>query len=318
MLYGKYQFFCRLETDAVLPPYKGSTFRGVFGWALKSVVCALRRQECGECLLKERCLYALVFETPKVTVRQGYSRIAAPPHPFVIEPPLSKETVFPQGASFDFSLLLFGEANKNLPYFIYAFEQMGRMGMGKRVKGERGRFVLKKVESGGELVYSNRDQKLRLDRPFHVIDLRKPESYAKTSHQVKLSLLTPLRLKFQNELKAELPFHVLVRAMLRRVSSLMNFYGEGEPSLDYRGLVRQIKEIYERVSGTRPTEEMSDKGITSLSSENFNMYKGKIKKDLLTRFGAYALKELEIASLGKRPDTRYGIRMDKRKIEIVY
>ena len=40
MLYGKYRFSCRLENDAVLPFYKGSTFRGVFGIALKKVVCA--------------------------------------------------------------------------------------------------------------------------------------------------------------------------------------------------------------------------------------------------------------------------------------
>lgn len=272
MLYGKYQFFCRLETDAVLPPYKGSTFRGVFGWALKSVVCALRRQECEECLLRERCIYALVFETPRAAVRRGYSRLATPPHPFVIEPPLSAERIFPKGSSFDFSLILFGEANRNLSYFIYAFEQMGKMGIGKRVKGERGRFVLEKVERRGEAVYSDRDQKLRLDRPFDSMDLRRPEFYSESVHEVKLTLLTPLRLKFQNELKAELPFHLLVRAMLRRVSSLMNFYGQGEPPLDYRGLVRQAEGVdiarsslkwfdWERYSG-RQDQRMLMGGIT--------------------------------------------------------
>jgi hypothetical protein len=36
MQYGKYQFSCFFETEAELPPYKGSTFRGVFGIALKN------------------------------------------------------------------------------------------------------------------------------------------------------------------------------------------------------------------------------------------------------------------------------------------
>jgi len=36
------------------------------------------------------------------------------------------------------------------------------------------------------------------------------------------------------------------------------------------------------------------------------------------RFGAYALKELEIASLGRHPNARYGLRIDKNRIEIVY
>lgn len=91
--------------------------------------------------------------------------------------------------------------------------------------------------------------------------------------------------------------------------------------LDIQGVFRrqeEITQIYERLCGSRPIEEMSDKGITNLSHENFNMYKGKIKRDLLTGFGAYALKDLEIASIGKRPDTRYGIKMDRNRIEMVY
>lgn len=80
----------------------------------------------------------------------------------------------------------------------------------------------------------------------------------------------------------------------------------------------QITDLYRKVSGTRPLEEMSDTGIVNLNADNFNMYKGKIKQDLLGRFGPYALKDLEIASVGSRPNTRYGIRMDRSKIEIVY
>ncbi|MBW2117546.1 MAG: TIGR02584 family CRISPR-associated protein [Deltaproteobacteria bacterium] len=80
----------------------------------------------------------------------------------------------------------------------------------------------------------------------------------------------------------------------------------------------EITDIYRKVSGARPLNEMSDTGIINLTTENFNMYKGKMKKELLNRFGPYALKDLEIASAGSRPNTRYGIMMDRSKIEIVY
>lgn len=80
----------------------------------------------------------------------------------------------------------------------------------------------------------------------------------------------------------------------------------------------QITNLYRKVCGTRPINEMSDSGITSLSTENFNTYKAKIKGNLLGRFGPYALKDLEITSVGSRPNTQYGILMDRAKIEIVY
>jgi CRISPR-associated protein (TIGR02584 family) len=80
----------------------------------------------------------------------------------------------------------------------------------------------------------------------------------------------------------------------------------------------QITELYRRMCGTRPLNEMSDTGITGLDGDNFNSYKSKIKENLQKSFGQHAVKELEIASLGTRPNTRYGIMMDKSKIEIVY
>ena len=56
-------------------------------------------------------------------------------------------------------------------------------------------------------------------------------------------LETPLRLKFNNRLQADLPFHVLVRAMLRRISTLAAAFDGQEPDLDYKGLVRRAAEV---------------------------------------------------------------------------
>jgi CRISPR-associated protein Csx14 len=80
----------------------------------------------------------------------------------------------------------------------------------------------------------------------------------------------------------------------------------------------RISEIYRRLSGKKPFEEMSDTGILNLNSDNFSMYKAKIRKELQNRFGLYSLRDLDIASAGQRPNTRYGIRLDKGRIEVVY
>lgn len=243
MLFGRYEFICRLIEDAQLPVFKGSTFRGVFGRALKKVVCALKTQECSQCLLKQRCVYALVFETPIAADAAKGARIAAQPHPFVIEPPLETETCLSKGAAFNFHLLLFGDTNLNLPYFIYAFEQIGQTGIGKRINGKRGRFTLEEVRTETEPIYSGTDNKLRLGEAFNKISIKAPECSSENLSRLTLHMITPMRLKFENRLKAELPFHILVRAMLRRVSSLFESYGDGEPDLDYRGLVKKAEDV---------------------------------------------------------------------------
>lgn len=77
-----------------------------------------------------------------------------------------------------------------------------------------------------------------------------------------------------------------------------------------------VVRMYERIPGGRLIEEMSDSGIRSLSRENFQSYKSKIRRELLTAFGQSHLAQLEIAAVGVRPDTRYGILLDRNRIRM--
>jgi hypothetical protein len=243
MFYGKYHFHCLFTGDAILPPYKGSTFRGVFGHALKKVVCALKHQKCQNCLLKNNCIYAFVFETRYAIDLPENFRTTAPPHPFVIEPPDDTTTFFKKGSAFDFSLILFGETNNSLPYFIYALDQMGKMGIGKKVDGKRGQFCLSSVSMNNTVIYSESDRSLRPGWSPCQLKLRDNTDCSCEIRKICVTLETPLRLKFQNHLNADLPFHVLVRAMLRRLSLLFSVYGNGEPNLNYRQLVSDANSI---------------------------------------------------------------------------
>lgn len=79
----------------------------------------------------------------------------------------------------------------------------------------------------------------------------------------------------------------------------------------------EITRLYKQLRGTRPLEEMSPSGIRGLDKENFNSSKSRIKEDLLNAFGPMALEKLEIASVGKRNEKRYGIWLDRDAIEVV-
>ena len=191
-----------------------------------------------------------MFETAVAVSPGGLSRQNVAPHPFVIEPPEENQNHFDAGSPLSFSLMLFGQVNHSLPYFIYAIEQMGREGIGRRINSKRGRFAIEAVGLDGQAVYFPTDGRLRTDIPLEALDLR-PLPTVSTVTGATVTLETPLRLKYNNHLTAELPFHVLVRAMLRRASALMAAYGEGEPTLDYRGMVARAAAIIAEPSRLR-------------------------------------------------------------------
>ncbi|NQU02591.1 MAG: CRISPR system precrRNA processing endoribonuclease RAMP protein Cas6 [Syntrophaceae bacterium] len=246
MLYGNYVFSCRLESDAILPVYKGSTFRGVFGTALKRVVCALKLQDCKDCLLRNKCVYSLAFETPGGEyTNQDSRRIPSPPHPYVIEPSFTTKTHYKKGEPFEFTLILFGKINDYLPYFIYAIEQMGMIGIGKKIDGKRPGFALERIAAEDKsIIYSSHDKKVRngdFSRNIYLHDVSHDTDESAEGLEIKIE--TPLRLKFRNRLEANLPFHILIRTALRRISSLYNYYGNGEPALNYKDLVKRADDI---------------------------------------------------------------------------
>jgi hypothetical protein len=243
MLYGRYEFQCSLTSKAYLPPFKGSTFRGAFGSSLKRVSCVLRHQECAACLLKERCLYSYVFETHLSDEVKRQTRHGSTPHPFLLEPPPTEEREFGPGDSFEMSMTLFGEVNRQLPYLVHTVERMGEAGLGRRDRGS-GKFRLLRVLNRGQAIFEAEEGRLRnVDAseeiaPEALCPAPEQGSEAQGVIRMKVTLATPLRLKRDNRLADRLPFQLLVRAALRRVSELFAAFGGGEPALDYPGLVR--------------------------------------------------------------------------------
>ena len=251
MLFGNYLFTCDFRDDAILPEYKGSTFRGVFGHALKRVVCALKRQDCRDCLLRSQCIYVFIFKPPPPAGKSAASS-ATPLHPYVIEPTADIRTQYKKGDSFDFHLLLFGRANDYLPYFIYAFDQIGQGGIGRKIDGKRPSFSLASVFAKGVPVYSNETGKINAgDYTERLPVTAATQDSATEVGHLGVHLLSPLRVKYENHLQADLPFHILVRAALRRISSLCIAFGGGEPDLDYRGLVARAYDVQTTVSDLR-------------------------------------------------------------------
>lgn len=242
---AKYQIMLRAgEKGLHLPPYKGSTLRGGFGHVFHRICCSQREEKCGLCLLAQSCPYAQIFEPappPGSEVLKNYSDI---PRPFVIEPPLETKTHYQPGETLTFGLILIGQAIAYLPYFILAFKELGNIGLGKgRLPFDLAEVLTVDLIHGSAVpIYdpqSNRVQPVKSE-----ISGAKLVMGEWTGHQLCLAFLTMTRLKFEHTLVTGIPFHVLIRNLLRRISTLYYFYhGQKAADMDYKGLIAAAEEI---------------------------------------------------------------------------
>ncbi|MBI3013679.1 MAG: CRISPR system precrRNA processing endoribonuclease RAMP protein Cas6 [Candidatus Tectomicrobia bacterium] len=271
---GKFKFVIEAEERLQIPEYAGSALRGGFGHAFKRAVCVVRHGECDRCLVRQQCPYQYVFETPPAADTEMLRKYPAAPHPFVIEPPLNGRRNYAAGDSLEFGLTLIGRGIDYLPYFIVAFEELGRTGLGR----QHGRYRLAEVRGetrnrgpdGWAMIYAGDRRVLRDDfrirtgaeasdghehesrsRLFavhdhpndHAHDHDDDHDHGHDHGRLGIEFLTPTRLKFENRLASDLEFHILIRNLLRRLSTLSYFHCGQRLDLDFRGLIQRAQAV---------------------------------------------------------------------------
>lgn len=140
--FARYRFFCRAETLIEFPKYSGSAWRGALGHALRRTVCITRLESCAQCLLKFRCAYSSLFETPVPADSPVLRKYPAAPHPMIIHPEATNARGLNEGDRFSVELTLLGQSYQHLPYLVYAWRKMGETGIGNR----QGRFELERID----------------------------------------------------------------------------------------------------------------------------------------------------------------------------
>jgi len=79
----------------------------------------------------------------------------------------------------------------------------------------------------------------------------------------------------------------------------------------------RIADYYSLTGLGRDKDEMSNSGIKQINAENLRVYRTKINKALEHSFGAHEIANLEISAHGKKPNTGYGILLDRERIRVV-
>jgi len=177
--------------------------------------------------------------------------VNARPHPLIFQPNKLVMGKGQEDAAWDFSLVVIGHASEFLPHIVFSVETMGASGIGVGAKHGLGRFCLNKVTANDTTIFDSSVGLLSDIATDRCLDIEPADS---GPSRIGVRLCTPLRLKKGNKLQSDLPFHVLIRSALRRISSLEIAYGQeglGEPALDYPGLVRRAESIHLKQSNLR-------------------------------------------------------------------
>ncbi|MBX2990252.1 MAG: CRISPR system precrRNA processing endoribonuclease RAMP protein Cas6 [Bacteroidetes bacterium] len=236
--FAKFTLHLEATEDLFLPQYKGSTFRGGFGNALKKAVCMTKTFDCPPCLLQHNCPYISIFEPKVDKTTADLLRIGRDAtQPFVLEPPLTEQRPFKKGEPLTAGLILIGKAMDMLPYFIHTFTVLGeRIGLGMA----KGKFVVRHVtDEDGATVYDGQTQMLKSS--YRIVQFTDLTGNTPPPQELTLKFLTPTRIKSsyrQNSrhlirMKNAENVLTLIESLYHRLFTLTNLYCRPDVQ-DYR------------------------------------------------------------------------------------
>jgi hypothetical protein len=126
----RFRFHFRSAGILFFPVYKsGNIVRGAFGDIFRKLVCIPSCHGAKTCDIRADCPYARVFE-PQAARGEGPSGLADWPRPFVFRAAHLDGSTIRQGESFHFDIHIFDVRDPALPYFVLAFAQLAREGLG--------------------------------------------------------------------------------------------------------------------------------------------------------------------------------------------
>jgi CRISPR-associated endoribonuclease Cas6 len=235
----RFQFTAR---DSIHFPFgkPGNILRGAFGSIFRRIACVPDCTEVRSCGLRSECAYARAFE-PSAT-DAGPSGYSDWPRPFVFRARHLDGCTIPPGKPFHFDLHVFDLRDPAIAYFVLAFGQIARDGLGPR----RGRAELTSVwqldRSGAAI------KKIFDGEAFLLSDLPEPVRLelapsADTVNRIRVDFLSPTELKSGQQLAPKPEFPILFGRIRDRISALRALFGPGPLEIDFKGMGERASQV---------------------------------------------------------------------------
>lgn len=243
-----FEFYCfrfhfRSAGTLFFPPYKsGNIVRGAFGGIFRKLVCIPSCHDAKTCDIRANCPYARVFE-PQAARGEGPSGLADWPRPFVFRAAhLDGRTVLP-GEPFHFDVHIFDVRDPVLTYFVLAFAQLAREGLGPG----RGRADLTSVDqldlnaARVAQIFDGEQLQVRELAPPNIVDLGEMPERA---DRVRVRFVTPTELKAGHRVADRPEFGILFGRLRDRISTLRALYGAGPLEIDFREMGERAAAVW--------------------------------------------------------------------------
>ncbi len=223
------------QDSIYFPPGKsGNIVRGAFGTIFRQLVCASDCHNAHACEQRATCPYARIFE-PVAQSAEGPSGLHDWPRPFVFRAAHLDGATIEPGRPFHFDVHVFDLKDPVIVYFVLAFAQIAKEGIGPR----RGRARLVRAD---QLDASGRAAARVYDgQTFVPNELLPPIRLALSADaepvgKVRVRFLTPTELKHGQLLATRPEFAVLFGRIRDRLSTLRALYGPGALEIDFKGM----------------------------------------------------------------------------------
>ena len=206
-----------------LPGFRGATLRGALGYHLRNTVCNSFQRKCSECFLRYQCAYSLFFEGTAPEDRKIMRLYDHTPQPFMFVLDARDKTDIQPNDPFVFGMRIFGNTAGLFPYIAYSLFEAGKKGIGQ----DHIRFETESIEQDGVVLYEKEGTTIHKPQTRN-LSITEPAGTART---VKISLLSPLRIRSEGRTAKRLSFFDIAKAALRRLTLVNTFYGNGNMPL---------------------------------------------------------------------------------------
>ncbi len=254
------------QDEGQLPPYLGSTVRGLIGHSLRRMVCPTPTVQCFTCSMAPTCEYANYFVSPK--------NAAGSVNPFVLHVLTKGRTIWHKGDICEFDMTLLGVASEGASLIIQVLQQIENLGWG----AARIPFKLIKISDAttNQLIWYENMLWLKNARPKQLVCSERMTTL------VFIHFPAPLRLQKSKQLITTPEFEDIIRAITRRAALISHAYTGYKLEWDDKAILEEAAKVqtvscsWERSYFKRYSMNQKNNNLEMDTITGFVCYQGNI------------------------------------------